>query len=93
LNNFRAILGLKPISIKNVVKTPFADSLREYSMKNDVNFHVEIEYDDNIATIHMTFMDNTTSVSGLVKSQSLTYPDDLDKLEEFAAKRLGYNYH
>ena len=88
LDEFRAKLKLERWIISESVKAPFAESLREYCRKNEFEFHVEVEYEKCVATLYMTFDTHTVTVSGKVEHQSIKYPDELDNLEDLAAKHL-----
>jgi len=88
LDLFRDKLGLDQWTISENVKAPFAESLRQYCKKNGYEFHVEIDYTDNFATLYMTCDRDIVTVSGYVDQQSLSQPDKLDMLEDSAAQKL-----
>ena len=88
LNRFRNKLGLSPWMIDKRTKAPFSESLREYCRYNDINYHVEVDCSKKLVDLYMTVGNDTVTVSGKVGNQSMSYPDELDQLEDTAAKQL-----
>lgn len=89
LDYCRTKLNLEPLIIYKVTKAPFLESLREYCIDKDENFHLEIQYRDenSIATLYMTVGDLSDSISGNIGQCDFMNRDDLDDLEDKLAKR------
>lgn len=82
-DSFRDKLGL-PASDITKYATPFMDSLQECSRINELQYHLEIYYTGNSATLFLTFNNETITITG--------DKDNLDQLEDKAAKFLVSKY-
>jgi len=91
LDKFRNELGLSKWKINENTQAPFMESLREYVYKNPVErmFHCEMTYHENgKVEVLMTFMNSFIRVSGIVQTQSFEDRDELNEMQDIAAKKL-----
>lgn len=90
LDYCRTKLNLEPRIINEVTKAPFLESLRQYCIDKEENFHLEIQYSDHdsTATLYMTVGDLSDSISGNIGPCNCMNRDDLDDLEDELSKRF-----
>lgn len=94
LDLFREKLGL-PLMTEIYEKSPFSESLREYSRKHKIRFpyHVEIEYhNDHMVTVFISFKNYYHQLSGKVEWQDPFKSDPLDDIQDQVAKDIVEKY-
>lgn len=88
LDYYRTKLNQHPWFIKTTTKAPFLESLRQYCIDNDIDFHLEIQYDNNNATLYMTVDGSVESLSRDIGTCNFSNRDELDDLEDELAKKF-----